>query len=831
MADIAAGGRRRDVDYRRLFDTGRRSSPDTDRRRRSDNGCRSPPNTNRRGRRSSPDADRRGGRRSSPDTDRRGRRSSPNADRRGRLNGRDLSSSNYVDRSHSEHDNFTSRPNIIPKRRSYPYHQNYNQNVSFKPYNRGNKTICKSYLVQNQFNGGFPKYNTPPKNNFNQRNHIHGGYRNVKNSSFIINKSITGWYSIIVTNAEEFDEVLKKIELEISPLLFYPYNKQYSSDNVLRFLVDDYKVAIALHNTSFKITLRDDRKLIIKVLPYLPKRRLISFTPVSSEVREKMIEAVATRYNPSTKSLDLSKFHAYSLFTNNQLFVPLNQPAILLAALNMAAQHTKHDLYCLSLANNHIYLGEGLTWIRRLFPELKVLDLAANKLSDLNELKSLLGYTIEVLTLFRNPVCDSMVKECYRRDVQKLFPMLIKLDNLNLPLTNEGSKLKMPINLGNSYPIQQYSSNLVQSNPVMTLVELFLAKYYDQYDNKVSRQTVLEAYHENATFSLSSCLLKSCNHGSLTNYMPESRNFLKPDQNINCFLHKGKANIMNILEKLPKTKHDFGSFIIDVPFASSTIIQVVVNGVFAEEFNENHNCQVFRSFSRTFSLVPAVNCWIILSDMMFITLVSSELMEESTKRFYVFKPSITNHTSNSNSFKTTMLIEDTLPDVLSTLCCKTTISNHPSSEYQKDSLLSNNVSPLIPTRNSEEKSTFHASVVQNLQSSRQQQHCLATPLTMITDSILSNSQQLNLPCLVPSEKLSIPVFDTKPTEPELSTIPTKMISNSSNELLMIKRFSNESGMNDKWSKKCLVENNWDFAKATLCFSKLKSRIPSIAYKH
>jgi len=53
--------------------------------------------------------------------------------------------------------------------------------------------------------------------------------------------------------------------------------------------------------------------------------------------------------------------------------------------------------------------------------------------------------------------------------------------------------------------------------------------------------------------------------------MPESRNFLKPDQNINCFLHKGKANIMNILEKLPKTKHDFGSFIIDVPFASVSL--------------------------------------------------------------------------------------------------------------------------------------------------------------------------------------------------------------------------------------------------------------------
>jgi len=54
-----------------------------------------------------------------------------------------------------------------------------------------------------------------------------------------------------------------------------------------------------------------------------------------------------------------------------------------------------------------------------------------------------------------------------------------------------------------------------------------------------------------------------------------------------------------------------------------------VNGVFAEEFNENHNWQVFRSFCRTFSLVPSVKGWIILSDMMFVTLVSSGLMEVS----------------------------------------------------------------------------------------------------------------------------------------------------------------------------------------------------------
>lgn len=66
------------------------------------------------------------------------------------------------------------------------------------------------------------------------------------------------------------------------------------------------------------------------------------------------------------------------MFTENKLFVPLNQPAVFLAALNIIAKHTNHNLYGLSLEKNNIYLNEGLVFIRRLFPELKVLNLADN---------------------------------------------------------------------------------------------------------------------------------------------------------------------------------------------------------------------------------------------------------------------------------------------------------------------------------------------------------------------------------------------------------------------------------------------------------------------
>lgn len=67
-------------------------------------------------------------------------------------------------------------------------------------------------------------------------------------------------------------------------------------------------------------------------------------------------------------------------------------------------------------------------------------------------------------------------------------------------------------------------------------------------------------------------LFYSSSKGSLAQYLPESRNLLKISDRAkngrNRYIHKGKTNIINFLEKLPKTKHDIGSFIIDVLLAN-----------------------------------------------------------------------------------------------------------------------------------------------------------------------------------------------------------------------------------------------------------------------
>lgn len=56
------------------------------------------------------------------------------------------------------------------------------------------------------------------------------------------------------------------------------------------------------------------------------------------------------------------------------------------------------------------------------------------------------------------------------------------------------------------------------------------------------------------------------------------------------------------------------------------MVQIVVNGVFAEDFIETNHRHIFRSFCRTFCIIPFGNGWSIISDMIFITVVSDELL-------------------------------------------------------------------------------------------------------------------------------------------------------------------------------------------------------------
>lgn len=78
-------------------------------------------------------------------------------------------------------------------------------------------------------------------------------------------------------------------------------------------------------------------------------------------------------------------------------------------------------------------------------------------------------------------------------------------------------------------------------------------------------------------------LIHFSSKGSLSQYLPESRNFLKISGR-NRFLHKSRENIINFLEKLPKTKHDLGSFHVDVPLANVSRVILFYSNYFTKIF-------------------------------------------------------------------------------------------------------------------------------------------------------------------------------------------------------------------------------------------------------
>lgn len=73
--------------------------------------------------------------------------------------------------------------------------------------------------------------------------------------------------------------------------------------------------------------------------------------------------------------------------------------------------------------------------------------------------------------------------------------------------------------------------------------------------------------------------------GNLAQYKKLSRNILKKNKTESNFTYRGREKIINILEKLPKTKHDLVSIIVDVPFVNVSLnILVFVNFIFSVEW-------------------------------------------------------------------------------------------------------------------------------------------------------------------------------------------------------------------------------------------------------
>lgn len=270
-----------------------------------------------------------------------------------------------------EHDNRSSNNFIKTNRR-----------VSFKPSARHSRSVddfkIRAYLENDDEMGSEIQQGTTegfrrPKGRFIRKGSpiprgIGGG------GKLLIHPS--GWYQITIIQGGKYGKevLLRLIISAISPKTFVANSYKVDQEgNFVTFYVDDYDVAEAILKLDKKLELPDGFKISIKVRGSTPQVK------VDPALRERMKLAMVKRYNAQTKAMDLTKFHADADLSD--IFCALTRSPIMSAVIDIIGENIP-DLEALNLNDNKIGYLENLKSIVTKLPNLKILYLGNNKVSE-----------------------------------------------------------------------------------------------------------------------------------------------------------------------------------------------------------------------------------------------------------------------------------------------------------------------------------------------------------------------------------------------------------------------------------------------------------------
>ncbi|KAJ8916786.1 hypothetical protein NQ315_005791 [Exocentrus adspersus] len=418
------------------------------------------------------------------------------------------------------------------------------------------------------------------------------------------------------------------------------------------FYVDEYKVAEKLLDLNRQIQLPNGFWLPIRVHPGAPN------IDINSTIKEKMKLVMAKRYNAGTKALDLTKFHADPDLQD--YFCALFKSTIFLAVIDIIAENIP-ELEALNLFDNKL---SGLNVFKKSLkkiPKLKILHMGHNKLKDIAQLDPLQGFPIVDLVLDGNPLCDKFEDQAtYISEVRKRFPKCMKLDSFDLP-----PPIGFDITEEHHVPSTQkiFLCNADASSVAQQCL-LFLQQYFQVYDTE-DRQPLLQAYHENAMFSMTMAYPhrygKDKNVAWLNWYAADNRNVKKVQDTEKRYLllRQGQSAIINYLKDMPLTEHDIHGFTVDFTICTPDMLCLTVSGIF-KEINNGHKTPPFRFFFRTLVLVPAGSGFCIVNELLHISNALPNQAKDAFKNAVAGEPSNPG-TSSADSVSST--VQQVVPSV------------------------------------------------------------------------------------------------------------------------------------------------------------------------
>ncbi|CAH8663826.1 unnamed protein product [Schistosoma curassoni] len=379
-------------------------------------------------------------------------------------------------------------------------------------------------------------------------------------------------------------------------------------------------------------------------------------SPNTSPLPETWIEALkqcfVQRYQPTTRSLDLSSLHTDPVLLSQGLYLPLNKQAVVHTLITILKQN-QAQLAVLNLSNNrltHLNAFSPLSSTSAGFIPVSIerIDLSSNPLSSIPVLSGLRDIAgLVELDLTETPLMSKFNPndKSFAAKLHTILPTIKRLNGQELPQTvqfaiEQGSdSSKRPP----TKPLPQSILGFFPNDEVKIALLSFLKLYLSRYDSKPRGESLLPYYttvsqlvfsvspenrfpnSQNVSFT-ARVEIQNGSDQPTTAYLTTSRlnqaYFLRSRNLLRCrdqsrrrdMVVRGSLAIAHFLDELPTTEHQLESLSVDVAFHSGTQMLFTMGGVFYEvssmgssstnsSSHEKSVRKVLRCFTRTMILI------------------------------------------------------------------------------------------------------------------------------------------------------------------------------------------------------------------------------------
>jgi len=209
-----------------------------------------------------------------------------------------------------------------------------------------------------------------------------------------------GWHKVTITHGARYtrEELLLAIK-NATTHPFEPVAFQKSGPNMV-FYLDSREAANAVRNLNEAVKLSDSFPLTLKAEPSAPPQ---APTKLDDGVKEKLKLVLSSRFNLQTKALDLSKFHADPAFLGESVYLPLNRYNVMLEIIKVIGDNIP-QLEAMQLSHNKLRTLDGFDTLTTRAPNVKILYVGDNNISDHKELAKARGWKLVDLQITNNPM-------------------------------------------------------------------------------------------------------------------------------------------------------------------------------------------------------------------------------------------------------------------------------------------------------------------------------------------------------------------------------------------------------------------------------------------